>query len=155
MFKVMPEVESWFKNILSNDALKTKWDLYYLCLMIGLASSKTSPLTSSRGDITDNFIADYKKSKNLIISLFICAELKNLGIEFSDRAMAKEILNKYLDPHQSASLSNQAFQRLNEYSYGGFLVLAERQSKPNELATFLMQYEDLFTSLVTKNPDWT
>jgi hypothetical protein len=150
----MPEVDNWFKNIYGVDSIKSKWDLYYLCLMIGLAASRTEPLGGERTDMTDYFIAEYKKSKNLIISLFICAELKKLGVEFSDRDLAKKILNNYLDPLHQSSLSNQAFQRINEYSYGGFLLLAESQEKPTDQTTFLINYAALCKSLASNNQNW-
>ena len=61
MFRLKPEVEDWFKGVYNKGALKTKWDIYYLCLMLGLAGSKTSPATNAI-ELVDYFIEDYKKS---------------------------------------------------------------------------------------------
>lgn len=154
MFRLKPEIEGWFSNISPKGVLKAKWDLYYLCLMLGLASGRAEALTGDRTDMVDYFIEDYKKSQKLIISLFMCAELGNLGIQFSDRLMAKDILDKYLNPTNPSYLTNNAFQRMNEYSYGGFLLLAENLDKPHDQATFLLQYEDLLNRVASKNSTW-
>jgi hypothetical protein len=154
MFRLKPEVESWFSNISLKGALKSKWDLYYLCLMLGLGGGRSEPVTGDRTDMVDYFIEDYKKSQKLIISLFMCAELGKFGIQFSDRLMAKDILDRYLNPTNPSFLTNNAFQRMNEYSYGGFLLLVENLGKPNDQATFLMQYEDLLSRVANENTTW-
>ena len=64
-------------------------------------------------------------------------------------------LDQYLDADAPAKLTNKAVQRLNEYAYGGYLVLNEKFSnKPADQTTFLQQYDQLVVELAAKNPVW-
>jgi hypothetical protein len=155
MFRLKAEIDDWFKNIYGRGVIKTKWDEYYLCLLLGLSASRHNEIVGDRVDMVDYFIDDYRKSQYSIISLFLCAELGRLGIQFTDKNSAKAILDQYLDADAPAKLTNKAFQRLNEYAYGGYLVLNEKFSnKPADQTTFLQQYDQLVVELAAKNPVW-
>jgi hypothetical protein len=154
MFRLKPEVDDWFKGIYNKGALKTKWDIYYICLMMGLAGSKTSSAAGAI-DLVHHFIEDYKKSSRLIVTLFLSTHLKKLGIELKDRLEAKRILDDYLDSSNSTSLNNEGYRAMNEYAQGGFLLLAENiENRPDDQVTFLLKYYDLLNNIASKNPAW-
>ena len=154
MFRLKPEADDWFKGIYNKGALKTKWDIYYLCLMMGLAGSKASSATGAV-DLVHYFIEDYKKSSRLIVTLFLSTHLKKLGIELNDRLEAKRVLDEYLDPSNSTALNSDGFRTMNEYAQGGFLLLAENiGNRPDDQVTFLLRYYDLLNKIASENPAW-
>ncbi len=153
-FRMRQEVEDWFKHISKKEPLATKFDLYYLCLMMGLATSRCDPFQGST-EFVDNFVADYKPVQRLIIGLLMIAEMSLNGIDLKDTIKTQELINVYIDPTQSSHLREMGFGRLNGYANGGFNVILETlEEKPRQVESFLQWYSQTLSQKATKNKLW-
>jgi len=144
-FQLRLDVDEWFSNINKEKTqqIKTDFDLYYFCLMTGLATkSKNNPSERCKcRDFIDYFVSDYKNEQNLIIGLLIRAELENLGISLDEKDAAKKQLLKLIDPSSQTNLTDEGIDKMNAYASGGFDYLREKmESKPYHLEDFLQRY---------------
>lgn len=140
---MQPQIENWFRYIEKQEPIKTKFDLYYLCLMMGFATGKTAKPTAAT-DLVANFVQDYKSSQRLIVGLLIVAELRNLGVELNDKSEVQIQIKRLLDPHHPANLTEEGFNCMNAYAYGGFNYLAaELKEEPRRVEEFLPMYKKL------------
>ncbi|MDY6804954.1 MAG: hypothetical protein SXA11_14260 [Cyanobacteriota bacterium] len=155
-FKMRRDAENWFSNIKDQKPIQTKFDLYYFCLMLGLAKGrKSNPTRSEVTDFVDYFVSDYKKSQRLIIGLLIGAELSRLGIEATEKNDVRQLFNKLVDPTTPTNLTDAGMDALNQYSSGGYDYLAaELNSKPHYVEEFLRSYDKLLKETVDSNSDW-
>lgn len=153
-FRMRQEVEDWFKHISKEEPLETKFDLYYLCLMMGLATSRFDPLQGG-AEFVDNFVVDYKPVQRLIIGLLLIAEMSRLEINLMDRDKTQDLINTYLDPTQPSHLRDMGFGRLNEYANGGFNEIMENLGdKPHHVEPFLQWYTQTLSKKATMNKLW-
>ena len=155
MFKMRPEVDDWFRHIFKKGPIQTKFDLYYFCLMMGLADGKSEP-TESAVEFVDYFVGDYRSSQRLILGLLIVAEAARLGLGLSDRAEIENLMNKYLDSANPAQLTDAGFSRLNDYANAGFVAITEglQGAKPHQVETFLQWYAKEIGKRVQGNLYW-
>ena len=111
-FRMRPEVDEWFKHIFKQGPIQTKFDLYYFCLMMGLASGRSEKGQNSV-EFVQNFVGDYRPVQRLILGVFIVAEMSRLGLELNDRTEVQALINKNLDSTDSAHLSPSGFETLS------------------------------------------
>ena len=154
-FRMRPEVDDWFKNIFKQGPIQTKFDLYYLCLMMGLATGQSEKAASGQ-DFVDYFVAEYKPVQRLILGLFIMAEIARLGLEVSDREDVRKLINGYLDPTNPAHLKEDGFAKLNDYANAGFNVIVKEQgdNRPHHVEVFVQWYAQALSNKVKGNPYW-
>jgi hypothetical protein len=159
-FQLRQDTEEWFSKInrSKSNHIKTNFDLYYFCLMLGLATgNENDPIKrcSQKRDLIDYFASHYKAQQNLIIGLFIKAELANKGISLNDKDATKQMLLKLIDPHSQTNLTDYGMERMNAYSSGGFDYLRQTLGmKPYHLEEFLQSYLQILRDAVDKNEDW-
>jgi hypothetical protein len=155
MFKMQPEVDDWFRHILKNGPIQTKFDLYYFCLMMGLASGKTESAENAV-EFVGYFVGEYRSSQRLILGLLIVAEAARLGLELGDRMEIESLMKNYLDSANPAQLTEAGFARLNDYANGGFIAITEALQgvKPYQVETFLQWYSKELEKRVEANPFW-
>ena len=149
------EADDWFKHLFKQGPIQTKFDLYYMCLLMGLAMGKSDRLRDAP-EFVDSFVADYRSVQRLIIGLFILAEMSRLGLDLTDREEVRKLLNKYLDPASPAHLREEGFTKLNEYAHAGYLAIAMalHDQKPYHLETFLQWYGRELTQKLEANPEF-
>lgn len=154
-FRLNQQVEDWFKHILKKDGpLQTKFDMYYLCLMLGMAIGKPGKL-SDAPEFVNHFVGEYKAMQRVIIGLLLIVELQRLGTNLSDRRELQNLMGQYIDPSNPANLSDAGFARLNEYASGGFGYLAEQfPDKPHHIEDFLQFYIQKLQQAVAGNAAW-
>ncbi len=153
-FRMRSDVDDWFRHISKREPIQTKFDLYYLCLLIGLASGRSDRPTNA-GEFVDDFVKDYKPMQRLIIGLMLVAELNRLGIDLSERGEVQRQISRYLDPNNPANLTEEGFNRLNAYASGGFNYLVERHAdKPRNIEEFLQIYVQLTKDAISTNEMW-
>src|SRR5208283_5582627 len=143
-FRLRRDTQEWFNNISNQKPIETMFDLYYFCLMLGLASGRTS-VPSKRypeySDFIDNFIAAYRPYQRLIIGLLMRAELARFGISVAEKDDVRRLLLDFVDPTTATNLTDKGIEKLNEYASGGFDYLTERlDSKPYHVEEFLRTY---------------
>lgn len=155
-FQLRLDVDEWFSNINKEKTqqIKTDFDLYYFCLMMGLATkSQNNPSGKCKcRDFIDYFVSDYKSQQNLIIGLLIRAELENLGISLDEKDATKKQLLKLIDPSSQTNLTDEGIDKMNCYASGGFDYLREKMgSKPYHLEEFLHSYVKFLQEAVEHN----
>lgn len=151
MFRLRKSTRDWFKEISSEFSLD--FDMYYLCLMAGLATGRKEE--ASQADTTDlvnDFPGNYRSKGRLITALFLSQELKELGIKLSERVALHSAIQGLVDPLSSAHLSEMGMKELNKYSFGGFDVLTEWfDDRPRTIETFLPLYKRYLDEAIKKN----
>ncbi|MBW4692624.1 MAG: hypothetical protein KME27_12750 [Lyngbya sp. HA4199-MV5] len=157
-FRMRQDAENWFSNIRDQKPIKTKFDLYYFCLMVGLATGRRSEPTkrgSEVTDFTDNFVSDYKPYQRLIIGLLIRAELSRSGISVTEKDEVRKLFVDLVNPQNPTNLTDAGMDRLNEYSSGGYDYLAEKlDSRPYHVEEFLRTYAKLLRGAIEQNSSW-
>ncbi|MDC0453363.1 hypothetical protein OAL95_01245 [Alphaproteobacteria bacterium] len=158
-FKLHPEAEYYFKNIKikktskvnSAESISTLWDMYYLCLIIGMKIDDSldpdlQEKIKSNQVFIKKYVKEYENIKFIIISLLIKAESKKLGIDMSE----KEHVIKLIENNTSAEypyISALGANSLNQYHYLGFEHLKNYIDKPVTEALFWKNYLNLIKEL--------
>lgn len=154
-FYLRNDTEQWFSHIKDQKPyIETKFDLYYFCAMLGLASGRKSSVTgrSEATEITKNFVKAYLPVQKLIIGLLIKAELRRLGIDVTEKDQVYEKLNEIVDPDSPTKLTESGLTKLNEYASGGYDVLSEElPTKPYNVEDFLRTYTALLKNKAANN----
>lgn len=151
-FRLSHEGESWFSNIRDKVPFRSKFDLYYLCLMMGLATGRKAE--PGGGEFIGYYIDDYKSSGRLIAGMLIVAELKSFRIDMSAKADVRRIIAELLDPTSPTGLSDEGMRNLNRYAAGGFSYLSENREKPYHADEFLSDYRGLLDGAVVEADMW-
>ena len=159
-FRLRQDVDDWFNQIREQKPIETKFDLYYLCLMLGFATGRSSSPSArcervSEGFV-DNFVKDYRPYQRLIIGLLLTAELHSLGVTLGESDFVRKKLLELVDPASPTNLTEVGMTKLNEFASGGFDYLTERvDSKPYHVEEFLQTYARLLRAAASDNNLWT
>lgn len=157
-FRMRQDAENWFSNIRDQKPIRTKFDLYYFCLMMGLATERRSDPAKScpdYTDFTDNFVGDYKPYQRLIIGLLIRAELSRRGVSVTEKDEVRKFFVDLVNPQNPTNLTDTGMDRLNEYASGGYDYLAEKlDSRPYHVEEFLRTYANFLREAIEQNPHW-
>lgn len=159
-FRLRQDTEDWFSQINKQKPIETKFDLYYLCLMLGLATGRSSQpsarcATISEGFV-DNFVMAYRPYQRLIVGLLLTAELSSLGVGLEESDFVRKKLLELVDPTAATKLTEAGMTKLNEYTSGGFDYLTENmESKPFHVEEFLQTYASLLREAVAGSETWT
>jgi hypothetical protein len=154
MFRLRTDAEAWFSEIERSPHVRSKFDLYYFCLMAGFASGRSSETQisgSGSKEFIDYFIDDYKPASRLLIGLLVIAEMKYKGIDVTEKASVRALFKTLVDANNgNNSLTDDGMKRMNAYASGGFEYLAERRdTKPYSAEEFLRDYVSLIGEAVT------
>jgi hypothetical protein len=151
-FRLRKDAREWFKGI--SDELSLDFDVYYFCLMAGLASGKKAFLPANEAtDLVQDFPGDYRSRGRLIVALLLTRELRRMGIEFNERTALHSEIAKLIDPLSSTHLSAAGMDEINHYAFGGFDVLADWfEDRPRHLETFLPQFHQRLRESLKDRP---
>ena len=154
-FRLRNDAEAWFSEIERSSHIRSKFDIYYFCLMAGFASGRASDaqLTSATSkEFIDYFIDDYKPASRLLIGLLVIAEMKYRGIDVSEKGSVRALFKELVDANNGSNhLTDEGMRRMNAYASGGFDYLAERrESKPYTIEEFLRDYANLVSEATTQ-----
>ena len=98
-FRLREDAEQWFSALDGKEPTKTKFDLYYFCLMAGLASGRTSDAAGlGAREIVDDFIQDYQPAQRLLIGLLVVAEVRKGGIDLSEKEAVRAVFSRLVTP---------------------------------------------------------
>lgn len=144
-FRLREDAERWFKELDGKEPAKTKFDLYYFCLMAGLASGRTSdPSSFGAREIIDEFIQDYQPAQHLLIGLLVAAEVRLSGINLSEKAAVRGVFKRLVTPGSKTQLTEEGMRCMNAYASGGYDYLAEsRDSAPASPEEFIRDFVGL------------
>lgn len=137
-FQLSRGADQWFADISKHYA--TKFDLYYLCLVAGLAARRKEDPEDAT-DVIDYYPGEFKPRGRLLVALLINAELKNLGIDLQERDAVHRAIAKLVQPTSPSYLTDEGVRLLNKYAHGGFGALREHfADRPRAIETFLRKY---------------
>ncbi len=159
-FRLRQDVDDWFLQIRDQKPIETKFDLYYLCLMLGLASGRSSSPSArcekvSEGFV-DNFVMVYRPYQRLIVGLLLTAELHSLGVTLGESDFVRKKLLELVDSASPTNLTEVGMTKLNEFASGGFDYLTERvDSKPYHVEEFLQTYTKLLRAAASNSELWS
>lgn len=144
MFRLPKDAETWFADIRKD--MSFDFDVYYFCLMAGLAKGEKETLpTSETKDITPRFPQEYRAESKIIMSLFLKKELDKMGVSLDDRKAVHETIKKYID---STDLSEDGQKEINRYVNGGIQVIKEYfGDRPRTIEVFLLRFSQMIDSL--------
>lgn len=147
MFRLPREAESWFSGIRKEFSLE--FDIYYFCLMAGLAKRETDTIpTSETKDVINRFPQEYRAEAKIIISLFLKTELNLIGINLKDRKAVNETIRNYVETGSPTHLSDEGEKQINKYVNRGLQVLKEYfNDKPRTLEVFLLRFAKMINEL--------
>ena len=146
-FRLSKDAREWFRDL--EDGFEIDFDIYYLCLMAGLATGKKESVpTTQAPELVDYFPADYQSKRRVIVALFLSKELEALGISMSERNQVYGQIAKLVDPLTPSGLSDVGMREMNRYSYGGFDVLANEwfEERPRIMEVFLPMFKKNLSS---------
>ncbi len=152
-FSIPRKSKDWFKNIQSRKGSGTgfelDFDIYYFCLMCGLAKPRKESLSNSETtEIIQSFPNEYQGNRHFIVALFVKKELERLGVSLKERKALDNQLKILISPTSPTSLSDQGMKELNQYANGGFKVLTEHfPEPPRTLDNFLIGFYKLMKKL--------
>ena len=148
-FRLSKENRAYFKGI--SKEFKIKLDMYYLCLMMGIASNNKSD-NPEAGELIDYWADKYSNYANYIIGLILYVEAKNTGIDISNKETTSQHLNTFLDPTQLSRLSlEKGFKEANRYANGGMEIMRAKIPEPQLLGEFLIKYQEVLKEEINKN----
>jgi hypothetical protein len=158
-FRLRQDVEDWFSQIHKQKPIETKFDLYYFCLMLGLAAGRSSQPSARCSNISegfvDNFVMAYRPYQRLIVGLLLTAELSSLGVTLDESDFVRKKLLELVAPNAPTNLTEVGMAKLNEYSSGGFDYLTEHmEAKPYHVEEFLQSYAQLVRDAVAGSEAW-
>ncbi len=157
-FRLRQDAQKWFSEIDGKPPIRTKFDLFYFCLLAGLMSGRrTDPAQAGRSapEIVNNFVEDYKGVQRLIVGLLIVAELKKKGINLEEKDAVRKTIRSLVDPHTSTDLTDEGMRLLNAYASGGYEYISEqRDAKPFTPEEFLRDFVVLLNEAVASSALW-
>lgn len=148
MFRLPTEAETWFSNIRKD--LDYDFDIYYFCLMTGLAKGLKETIPNSEAkDLVRDFPQGYRSEGKIITALFLKKELELMGVNLEDRDMVHDTIRDFIDTSSISGLSEVGQKEMNRYANGGIKFLkVEFQEKPRTIELFLLRYSNLFEGVL-------
>jgi hypothetical protein len=148
-FRLRNDARGWFGQIAKFDQFKVDFDFYYLCLMTGLASGRTTE-NAPTTEMVEAFVEEYKPASRFLIGLLVIAEMKQVGIDVTERAAVRALFKRLVDPHSPNQLTDEGMRRMNAYASGGYdFLAARRETKPFSGEEFLRDYVQLINEAAT------
>ena len=151
-FRLRTDADKWFSEIDGKEPVKTKFDLFYFCLVAGLASGRSTDPASSgvkAREIVDDYIQDYRAAQRLITGLLVIAEVRKSGIDLQERSAVRAVFQRLVTPLAKTGLTDEGMRCLNDYASGGYEFLAEsRPTKPSSPEEFLRDFVRLVDTAV-------
>lgn len=123
---------------------KVMFDVYYLCLMMGLYHRRQGTQDQiSKPFFYDYYPEVYRDKSDLIAGLLIDAEMDRKGIQSSDRKSVERLMLQLIDHMSITKLSSYGMKLLNLYAAGGINYIHENIPNTQELEVFLIKYYEL------------
>jgi len=142
-FRLRTDAREWFRDIKT----PVDFDIYYFCLMVGLAANRKPEVKAEAKDLVNDFPELYKKNNRLILALFLSRELRSKGIKLNEKVELHAEISHLVDATEPSRLSEHGMHELNRYASGGYEALIEEfPDRPRYLETFLPEYKKYLES---------
>lgn len=147
-FVLSEKAIEYFKSVdLRKDGgakFKIMFDVYYLCLMMGLHQRKLGSLDQLKRDaFIDYYPEVYRDKAELITGLLIDAEMDRKAIHENDRKSIEKLMLHLIDHMSVTKLSSKGIEQLNLYAAGGINHIFDYIPNTQELEIFLLRYYEL------------
>ena len=126
-FRLRNDAEKMLKHLLvEKSVVKTMFDLYYLCFMVGLACGRTNP-DDIKGvaPFIQNFPEDYQSVQDLLVGLLVMSEIRKNSIDLSNKTQVRSEISRLIHPSTSTGLTSDGHALMNAYASGGFDFMLE------------------------------
>lgn len=156
-FRLREDAEKWFSEIAKQPPFRAMFDMYYFCLVLGLATGRLDKegASSETIELVDYFIEDYKAAQRCLMGMLILAELKRQNVSLNEKKRVQEIIHSLIDPNSHSNLTQFGFQQSNAYASGGYDYLFEKRAqKPYGAGQFLRDYKRLIDEALSLEPFW-
>lgn len=150
MFRLPKDAKEWFKKI--SGSFNLDFDIYYFCLMAGLAKGKKESFPATEtSDLINRFPQEYRAESKIITSLFLKKELDKMGVSLKDRKAVHETIRRYIDSSYPSGFSDEGQREINKYANGGLEVLKEHfGDEPVTIEGFLLRFAQLIDDINTE-----
>ncbi len=151
-FRLREDADEFFRHIQGAQPIKSKWDIYHLCAMLGLFGQRSSD-PGEAGIPAPVFvqyvIEDYKPVELIFVSLLLLAQMARVGYRVEDRKEIQELLSQLVNS-RALALGAEGVALLNRYASGGFDLLVERygDAQPRSPEEFLPRYAEILDELI-------
>ncbi|MBN2845544.1 MAG: hypothetical protein JXQ25_06110 [Deltaproteobacteria bacterium] len=158
-FRLSNEGEKWFKDISKStkNGFQTDFDAYYFCFIAGITGGKKKSLPPSETrELVEYFPDRFRTRGKLIVALFLCRELIELGVQFKEKKAVHSAISQLINPESQSFLSDEGMREFNKYANGGYEVLTEWfADRPRSLDTFLEIFKAKLDKELSKvNNSW-
>ena len=117
-FRLRKDARAWFRDL--RPALDLDFDMYYFCLMVGLAARNKETIQQTDTDeIVQYFPGEYGPRGRLIVAIFLKAELDGLGVKMTERTAVHEHWPMCCCSHWEASATRTATGHLSSFAEAG------------------------------------
>lgn len=142
-FRLRKDAKGWFKHLIQQKEFTIDFDVYYCCVMAGLATKRKVDATTERTtELPDHFPKLYREQSRILIALFLSRELGFHDIDLAEKEAVRKMIRTLVAPSSPSHLSADGVHELNKYASGGFEVLLEWfEDPPRALSTFLPLYK--------------
>jgi len=125
-FRLASDAQKWFASAFADDGpLRTEFDKYYLCLLIGLKKRRRDQLDSSAKDVIEYWISDYQGIRDLMLGLILNDELNDRGIKVEERNAVQATCKRIFTHDDRTQLTSDGMNVANSIAYGGFRTIEE------------------------------
>lgn len=143
-FRLLRDAKPWFKALTAKDGgFAIDFEIYYFCLMAGLASGKKRAelSTTETAELVQHFPGRYKERGKVIVGLFLARYLSSLGVDLKDKKQAHHQISMIISPTSPNYLSDEGMKELNKYAAGGYDEIIEWfEDSPRTLESFLRTF---------------
>lgn len=146
-FRIRRDAKNWFKHIDKDSKEKgfaTDFDILYICFIAGITEMrKKETRLEETNELVDYFPDKYQQRGKLIISLFLSAELKSMGVALNERKLVHTVVSRFIKPDSSSNLTDEGMKEFSKYVYGGYDVLLDWfDEQPRTLDYFLRSFKN-------------
>lgn len=145
-YKLHKNYNDFFRKLNPNrNGFNTLFDIYYLCLMIGLKYKKIGSTDMLKSDAFSKEIIDaYKDSKYKIIALLIQTEMeRNKRIDQDNQHEVEKLISEIIDYESKDHISDKGVELLNLYAASGFEKIQSNINDNNHIENFFQEYLEL------------
>lgn len=148
-FRLREDARKWFESFVpkKNATLRTQFDYYYLCAMIGfLTNERSEPNQNGHTakEIVNDFTSDYDSTKYSIVGLLVGKQLNYRHKGLFDRSVVHQEIERLMNSAGSPALSADGQRILDRWASGGFdVIFREINPRPQNERQFFLAYLNL------------
>ena len=154
-----PSMVKFFNNIVNitqgktwkikseNSPLKMDFDIFYICMLIGIKYNLRENDENYQSDVflnEDSFPNQYRNVDNHIIPILLKKIADNENYNLDDKDSTRQLINDFVEPSR---ISQKIISIMNQHSLGGYIKLLEvfDNKPPQDVGNFFIKINKLIT----------